>query len=171
MTQPRKVRGLLGILEADARGEKWELESPSPNFVPGMGFLATPEATRWAFIGMCQELAQKMKRPAHRPSIAPNQSKDAARAFAAWQMCRDLRKLYAAKGRGADAQFTSRELVRCVQAAEDAANLPARERYFPRKKLGSWDASVSRGKRILRIDDNWHSPLCEELLASFSKTT
>ena len=200
MTGPRKVRGIFGAIEAEAGGDNWELEAPSADFMPGMGFGATKQATRWAFIGMCHERIrrleqlQRMERPAHRPSIDPIQSKDAARAFAAWHMCRDIRALLAAKsrspasqnrpgkmkrtakaafvakGHGAEAHFTSRELVRLVQAAEDALRLPAHERYFPRAQ-GSWDASVSRGKRILEIDDNWHSRVCEELLESFSKTT
>ena len=95
MTDEGKARGLLDEALVELTGESREPRDPSPDFVPGMGLGATRQATRWAWLGMQQEVREgvkrALKRPAHRPRKDPIETKDSIRAFAAWQMCRNLR--------------------------------------------------------------------------------
>jgi hypothetical protein len=69
--QPKKVRGLLGMMEAETKGENWEWDDPSAEYIPGMGLGASKQATRWARIGYQDEIAPAAelaaKRPEHRP--------------------------------------------------------------------------------------------------------
>jgi hypothetical protein len=167
---PRKVRGLLEVVEAEANDEAWELESLSAEFVPGMGLGATKQATRWAWLGMQQEIAgaveRAMKRPAHRPKKHHYETKDAYRAFAAWQMCSGLRKTIGQP----DAKMTTRELIRLIVLVEDRMGLNAHQKLFTGDYKTS-EQSVSRGKAHLDIDANWKSKVCEELWRTFQQTT
>lgn len=61
MKEPRKVRGLLDFIDAEASGEDWEFETPSADYVPGLGLGATKEARRWALLGYCTEQLRRFE--------------------------------------------------------------------------------------------------------------
>lgn len=162
---PRKVRGIFGVLEAEAAQEAWELESFSADFMPGMGFGATKEATRWAWLGMQQEFGRVIKK-AGRKKEPIKKTTPAKRAFTAWLMCQNLRK-----GAGLpNAVFSNRELILHCKRHETALGLKLRDRLFPNDSA-TLEASVSIGKKLLEIDQNWNSKVCEKLLRDSSKTT
>lgn len=160
MKSPRKVRGLIEIAKAEAAGEDWILDEPSAEYIPGLGLGATDEARRWAFIGYFVEknleLTAVIKKRRGRPTVSPFQSKDAFRAFKVWTFARALEP----KNRKT---VSNRELIRRVAEAEKQLNIPMAERAFP--EGGNFEAAVSRGRKILEIDDEWHSPLCEKIAA------
>tara|TARA_B110000977_G_C10846863_1_gene404243 strand:+ start:48 stop:548 length:501 start_codon:yes stop_codon:yes gene_type:complete len=165
MTSKKQVRGLLDVVEAEAQGEEWELAEQTLGDALGLGLGATEQARRWALIGMEHEAKMQSRRPAHRPKKENITKIDSIRAFAAWHMCWRLRGL----ANKPNARITNRELIRVIQVVEQAEGLDAGERLFPER--GNSDASLSRGKKILGIDANWNSKVCEELQQSFTKTT
>jgi len=165
MTSKKQVRGLLDVIEAEAQGEEWELAEQALGDALGLGLDTTEQAKRWALIGRVYETQRKLRRPAHRPKQDPLTHKDANRAFGAWQMYWNLRRIF----NNPKARITNRELIRIIQVVEQAKSLNAGERLFP--EHGNSDASLSRGKKILGIDDDWNSKVCEELQQSFTKTT
>lgn len=158
MTGPRKVRGLIDFIEAEASGEVWEFDEPSPEYVPGMGLGATKEATRWAWMGYQLErmllINLHLKQRRGRPAKSPIQTKDALRAFTLWRLAQRI---------NADARrnVTNRELIALAIHIEESLGVPFPERVFP--KAGSYDASVSKGRRALEINDAWHSQVCEKI--------
>lgn len=131
----------------------------------GLGWGATDQARRWALIGQAYEAQMKLRRPAHRPKQDPLTHKDAIRAFAAWEMCWNLRKMVG----NPKAHIANRELIRTIQFVEKKMSVAAGEKLFPER--GNPDASLSRGKKILEIDDDWNSKVCDEVQRSFTKTT
>jgi hypothetical protein len=170
MSKPTKVRGLMGMFEAEARGEEWEMDEPSPDFVPGMGFGATKEATLYAFIGMQvvveERMKKRLKRPAHRPKKEPFQSKDAGRAFHCWQIVQLYREVF-----GKDwVAPSNRELIQMSQDLENRQGTPILERYFNASEVTN-EQSLSRGRKILEIDACWNSAVCEELKETFAQIT
>jgi hypothetical protein len=165
MTSKKQVRGLLDVIEAEAQGEEWELAEQTLGDALGLGLGATEQAKRWALIGMEHEAKMQSRRPAHRPKKENITKIDSIRAFAAWHMFWHLRGL----ANKPNAHITNRELIRVIQIVEQTKSLDAGERLFPER--GNSDASLSRGKKILEIDDNWNSKVCEELQQSFTKTT
>ena len=165
MTSKRQVRGLLEVVEAEAKGEEWELAAQTLGDALGLGLGATEQAKRWALIGIEHEAKMQLRRPAHRPKKESITKIDSIRAFAAWQMCWHLRGL----ANKPNARITNRELIRVIQIVEQEKSLGAGERLFP--EHGNSEASLSRGKKILEIDGDWNSKVCEELNQSFTKTT
>ena len=131
----------------------------------GLGWGATDQGRRWALIGQAYEEQMKLRRPAHRPNQDPLTHKDAIRAFAAWQMCWNLRRIVG----NPKAHISNRELMRAIQFVENKMSLDASEKIFPDR--GNPDASLSRGKKILEIDGDWNSKVCDEVQRSFTKTT
>lgn len=131
----------------------------------GLGWGATDQARRWASMGKALEAEMLRRRPAHRPKQDPLTHKDALRAFAAWEMCWNLRRILG----DPKAHFSNRELVRVIQLVEKALDIANDERLFP--DHGNFDAALSRGRDILGIVDDWHCPVCEELQRTFPKTT
>jgi hypothetical protein len=138
----------------------------------GLGLGATGQARRWALIGKAveereQEQARReleqaqSRRPAHRPKVDPLLHLDALRAYAAWDMCQNLRRL-TGKPSG---RVASRELIRVLQLIEKELGVPLSEQMFPTRK--NLEASVSRGKVILQIDADWDSEFCEKLSQAF----
>lgn len=158
MTDPRKVRGLMGIAEAEAEGEAWELDVPSPSYVPGIGLGATKEATRWAWMGYNLEIILRIKRDLQRkrgrPSKHPFATKDAFRAFTLWGLAQRL-PCEARKS------ITNRILICLAMKVEGELSIPVSERAFP--GAGNFEQSVSRGKKALEIDDTWKSEVCEKI--------
>ena len=165
MTIKKQIRGLLDVVEAEAKGQEWELAEQTLGDALGFGLGATEQARRWALIGMEHEAKMQSRRPAHRPKKENITKIDSIRAFAAWQMCWHLRGL----ANKPNAHITNRELIRIIQFVEKTKSLDAGERLFP--EHGNSDASLSRGKKLLGIDDDWNSKVCEELQQSFTKTT
>ena len=166
----KKVRGLLDVVEAEARGEAWELETLSAGFVPGMGLGATKEATRWAWLGIQSEMASAIdgatKRPAHRPQKHPYETNDAVRAFAVWRICKVLRETLDKP----KAKITTRELIRLIQLVEESLGVNGHEKLFKHNEATN-EQSVARGKKHLEIDAGWNSNVCEELWRTFPQTT
>lgn len=166
----KRVRGILDIVSL-ADGEEWEFEPNSENFVSGMGFGATKQATRWAYKGFLLEAGQAItnvaSKKAGRPSIEPYEHIDCRRAYAIWT---HVNKYIKEQDRP---NLTNRALIKHLQELETKhAQLVAKKqsRLFP-TTTESLEASVSRGKRTLRIDQSWSSEVCEKLARYFSQTT
>ncbi|MGY6634843.1 MAG: hypothetical protein ACXIU8_14040 [Alkalilacustris sp.] len=171
MSEKRKVRGLLDMLDAERSGEAWEWAEPASDFVPGMGIGATAQATRWAWLGMQMEAAaaveRALKRPAGRPTKDRLLTKDAVRAFAVWRMCYALRHDVLGKP---EAHITARELVRLIRQVEASLEVPRHCQLFARPDE-TVEPSITRGKSTLEIGDDWNSALCEELWFGSPQTT
>ena len=165
MTSKRHVRGRLEVVEAEAKGEEGGLAAQTLVDALGLGLGATEQAKRWALIGMEHEAKMQLRRPANRPKKESITKIDSIRAFAAWRMCWHLRGL----ANKPNARITNRELIRVIQVVEQEKSLGAGERLFP--EHGNPEASLSRGKKILEIDGDWNSKVCEKLNQSFTKTT
>jgi hypothetical protein len=161
MNEDKKLLGLLHIEGSDT--------DPPEHFLTdlalGLGWGATDQARQWALIGFALEQARNLRRPAHRPKQDPITHKDAIRAFAAWQMCWNLRRIV----NDPKAHISNRELIRTIQFVETNLGLSTDQKIFPER--GNIDASLSRGKKILGIDDDWNSQVCEEVQRTFPKTT
>lgn len=158
MKKSRKVRGLLDVIDEEANNEEWELETPSLDYVPGMGLGATKEATRWAWIGYNREkmhtINEQLRRSPGRPTISPIRSKNAWRAFILWGIAQ---KFEADKRQ----HLNQRRLIQIARQLEDFLQIPNVERAFP--EYQDFDSSVSRGKKNLQIDEAWHSDVCEKI--------
>ena len=167
---PRTVQGLLDLVVASANGEPWELAPSIHEFVPGMGVGASEQAIRWAWVGqlieMDQAIEKSLKRPAHRPRKQSYEKKDAWRAYLAWNMCWNVRRALGA----ADGKISNRELIRCIRDVERKLQIPNDKRAFTSTDA-TCEQSLSRGKKLLKIDNNWNSEFCEKLSVTFNQTT
>lgn len=161
MNEGKKLRGLLHIEGSDTDAPEHALT----DLALGLGLGATDRARQWALVGFALEQERKLRRPAHRPKQDPITHTDAIRAFGAWQMCWNLRRILGKP----NAHIKNRELVRIIRLVEEALAIPQLEQLFPER--GDIDASLSRGKKILGIDDDWNSEVCEEVERAFPKTT
>lgn len=158
----RKVRGLLDVTAAEAAGEEWVVESPSSEFFPGMGFGAMPEATEYAYRGWIEKKKRAPRRKRGRPKLQPGLNIDCIRAFAAWEMCQNLRRTM----RRPNANIPVKELISAIQFVENRLDFRPEKRLFP-GTTANLDQSVSRGKRNLGIDRQWNSETCEEIKSHF----
>ena len=168
MTETRKVTGLLGVVAAEAEGAEWEVSTALQNgVVPGMGLGASPDAIRWAQQGwLAEEKArrtQKPKRAANRPPKDRYMDIDCIRAFSAWRMAQQLRKLLPECDIGGGIRISNRELIRLMQGVEAKIPVAPKERLFPMAST-SLETSVSRGRGKLEVDKLWRSAVCEKLL-------
>jgi hypothetical protein len=59
---PRKVRGLLDVVDAEANGEAWVLDDSDPLAGIGLGLGATPEAQRLVMLGLLSEREAELDR-------------------------------------------------------------------------------------------------------------
>lgn len=155
----RTARGIMDHVQAVQDDVEWE--QLSVDYVPGMGLGATKQATRWAYIGYCMEMEQFIKsvltKKRGRPPKSELASIDARRAFLLWKMVNQT---------FSDSRLncTVDTLINMVIAVEEHLKLPMRERAFP--PGGSYASSISRGKKILEIDANWNSQVCEKIDAN-----
>jgi hypothetical protein len=161
MKKDENLRGLLDIEGSDTD----PLEHFLTDLTLGLGWGATDQARRWALIGFALEQERNLRRPPHRPKQDPITHKDAIRAFAAWQMCWNLRRIL----NDPKAHISNRELIRVIRHIEEMLAIPRPERLFPER--ANIDASLSKGKKILGIDDDWNSQVCEEVQRTLSNTT
>ena len=155
-------RGLLDFISL-ADGEEGEYEPNSENFVVGMGLGATKDATRWAYKGFLLEAGQAVRDIASqkvgRPKIKQYETIDCRRAYAVW----DHVNTYILEEHRS--KLTNRELIRRLQEIEtkhDQLVSKKHSRLFP-LTTANLETSVSRGKRILEIDETWNSKVCEKL--------
>ena len=123
MTETRKVTGLLGAVAAEAEGAEWEVSTALQNgVVPGMGLGASPDAISWAQQGWLDEekarRTQKPKRAANRPPKDRYMDIDCIRAFSAWRMAQQLRKLLPECDIGGGIRISNRELIRLMQGVD-----------------------------------------------------
>ena len=167
---PRTVQGLLDLVVASANGEPWEPALSIYDFVPGMGVGASEQAIRWAWVGrlieMERAIEKSLKRPAHRPRKQSYEKKDAWRAYLAWNMCWNVRRALGAP----DGKISNRELIRCIRDVENKLQIPNDKRAFTSTDA-TCEQSLSRGKKLLEIDNNWNSEVCEKVSATFNQTT
>ncbi|WP_425084027.1 hypothetical protein [Ruegeria profundi] len=154
----RKMRGILDTGQSDHDNFEQQWEEPSENYVPGMGTGATRQAIRWAYIGYCVErehfIQCALTNPKGRPAKDPLASKDAYRAFLLWKMVNQTIG-------GTKLNCSIGTLVSMAIAVEERLNLPMQARAFP--PSGSYASSISRGKKILEIDSDWNSEICEKI--------
>ena len=156
----RIVKGLLddtsGIESVD-----WEYAPISEENMPQVGFGATRDAIRWAYKGYMLELgqtiAQQSRKLAGRPKLAKYQGIDCRRALAIYQ------HVQLSIPQQERAALTSRELINEMQHFCALGHLP--RDLFPAAHA-TLEASVSRGRTILKIDQEWASSVCEKLLAN-----
>jgi len=124
------------------------------------------ERTRWRILGelverrILQALSEaEPNRKIGRPSKPSISGIDARRAFCCWRLAQNLP--YASRKK-----LTNREAIQLLCSLEQKMDIPISERAFP--PAGSYDSSVSRGKKTLGIDEYWTctSGLCEKNDAS-----
>ncbi|MDB2608962.1 hypothetical protein N9Y85_02475 [Paracoccaceae bacterium] len=166
----KRVRGLFDYMELK-EGEQWEWEPPSEDYVAGMGFGASKEATRWAYKGYLLENAHALRAISSQKTGRPRKGKfediGSRRAYAIWQYVQnnvpeELR-----------AGVTNRKLIGTMQSIQNALEQTMVEHdrsLFPMNEAGI-EFSVSRGKSKLRIDKIWNSKVCEKLMSTLSQTT
>ena len=161
MNQKRTVNGLLDYMEAMNNEEEWEFETPSADFVPGIGFGATEQATRWAWIGRRTELMSGVeihpKRPVGQPKKRAEFTNDTKRAFLLYSTVERIRSLNSIE-RQSKIKLPLLELISLTQ------------RLFPTNGLfdkptheNKMYASVKRGRKTLGIDEFWRGPEIESL--------
>ena len=141
--------------------------------VPGIGVGATAEAIRWARLGMMlewghhvEDALQKSKQRG-RPSKGPEKSRDAKRAYALWLVAQGLCEIL---GKPSGAHIEHKELVRLYQLLEGDAGVQKAHALFSCSEA-SYIPSITRGKAILEIDENWNSPFCEKIETDFLQMT
>lgn len=186
MEKKPTLYGLLG-LPGDSPGD--------PNIVPGLGAFASEDATRWARIGRDLEYAflfykqrngseekipdtdecishfqqllwDKEKKKPGRPKILPEFSNDALRAAYCWKVAQTYPPIERAK-------LTNRFLIQCMkdEFAEHAAKVGKWSKFSIRLFPPDADiqVSVSKGKKVLKIEDDWSSELCEKYYGFLTK--
>lgn len=159
----KKVRGLLDLVSV-SEGEVWEWEHPpySEQHMPGMGFGADKQTTRWAYIGYLTELHQQIvsiKKKAGRKQLGKYQSIDCRRALALWEY---VQLSYPKKDRN---KLTTRQLIDDLQNIEESSGQAS---GLFSKMVNSLEQSVSRGRSQLKIDEHWNCIVCEKLTRNLS---
>ena len=151
----KRIRGLLDYATLK-EGEDWEWEPPSETYMPGLGLGATPEAHRLAYKGYEAEyndLVIKISQRARgRPKTRQYQDINSRRAFFIWWEVKDwplIRRRTATNGK-------------LIERMRNLANNEMRVKYWPDRQ--SLEQSISRGRKNLKIDNNWNSKVCEKIL-------
>ena len=148
----KQVRGLLDYIEAIDSDEEWEFAPNSETFVHGMGFGASAEATRWAYKGFLAE--SKASKRAGRKKLAEHENIDCERAQIIWLYVHMFRNQLGTKPK-------NRHLISTMQRLGQTDKRIAK--LFPTSHA-RLESSVSRGKKLLEINENWESKVCEELM-------
>ncbi|NKX42646.1 hypothetical protein HGG71_14420 [Rhodobacteraceae bacterium R_SAG2] len=131
----------------------------------------SPEARRLVVLGSLHErlfdiearLKKKVGRPAHDDELL---SIDAIRAMCCWDMAHVLGAI-AAKEKGESysrqkgVSISNRSVIGLVDLVDQGA-------YLSQATL---EASVSRGKKVLKIDKLWRSEVCDKLWENLAQTT
>lgn len=155
----KQIRGLFDYL-ALKEGEDWEFSPQSENHMFGMGLGASKDAIRWAYKGYLLEIRENMdsfKKKVGRKKKSKYGSIDCVRAMYIW--------LYVNKiSSNAGLSLKNRHLINQMQILGE--NDSRIKKVFP-KTHSRLESSVSSGKGILEIDDNWRSKVCEKLIAIY----
>ncbi len=150
-------------------------ENPTAYPVPGIGLGASERARRWASLGMiidnerfwplvenaiasygiASEAEFENRRKVGRPNKGELGSKDCWRAYTLWR----LRKQY-------PQCKTVKSLVNLAAQFEKILKRTPTECGFYLSNTDNIEQSVSRGKKALGIDRNWHSETCEQFEAN-----
>ena len=160
----KRIRGLLDYATLkEGEDWEWEWEPPSETYMPGLGLGATPEAHRLAYKGYEAEyndLVKKSSQPTlGRPKTGQYHDINCRRAFFIWWEVKDWpvnRRRIA----------TNRELI---ERMRNLTNNEMRVKYWPDRQ--SLEQSISRGRKKLKIDNNWNSKVCEKILHYLEQTT
>lgn len=159
----KKVRGLLDLVSV-LEGEDWEWEHPpySEEYMPGIGFGASKQATRWAYIGYLTELKGEIaaiKKKAGRKQLGEYKGIDCRRALALWKY---VQFSYPPEARN---KLINRQLINDFQNLEKNDSNPSK--LFS-SMVESLEQSISRGRSKLNIDQYWNSDVCEKLTRNLS---
>ena len=164
MTDKKQIKGLLDYISLKP-GEEAEYATNSEDYVSGMGFGATKQATRWAYKGFLLESGERIekikKKINGRPKVSFFKKKDNLRVFALWYMIKDWPQDKRSK-------ITNRELILLAQEVSYSKNT---KELFDDSMSSNIEQSVSRGRTALKIDADWNSEVCEKLYESISQTT
>jgi len=165
VSEKRKVRGLLDMLDAEQQEQPWEWEADPRGVVPGMGLGATAQATRWALLGMQVEakaaIENALKRGVGRPGKGDRGGIDERRAFALWMLVKMQRQGLLPKPPGRSSNRALIEQYREIEKQDGEEN----PRLFGTGDLKSLEQSVARGRSALGIKGNeWKSEVCEKLI-------
>lgn len=164
MREKRKVRGILGIIEAELDGLEWELE---PSTVPGLGLGATEDARRWAEIGrniealapLSYEEPKAVKRGRGQPKKSPLATNDSLRAFVLYVAARRIR---AARGMSQNEPLE----ISLPRLIDEAVKMFPDDLTFRRSlATNKLYQSVKRGRTVQGIDEAWRSPRLEAELS------
>ena len=160
MTSKRTVKGILDIV---MNGEtEWVLAQPSPIYMPQVGFGATSDAIRWAYIGFMLELGAnidlKFKKLSGRPKLEEYQDIDCRRAFAIWIY------VHESFNNQEHCNMSNRDLIEQLKKLSETGQID--KRLF--RECSRLEASVSNGRKKLQIGDCWHSKVCEKLYRDLS---
>jgi len=156
----RTVKSLLDIVES--KDTEWELAQPSPIYMPQVGFGATPDAIRWAYIGFMLELGAdidlKFKKLAGRPKLKEYQDIDCRRAFAIWIY------VHESFNNQEHCKMSNRDLIEQLKTVSKTGQID--RRLF--RECSRLEASVSNGRKKLEVDAFLHIEVCEKLYRDLS---
>ena len=148
---PRKVRGLLDIIDDKANAEAWVFDDSDPLAEIGLGLGATPEARRLVMLGILSERAADLDRQL--AELKPKRGRPkgglsidflrAAAVLGADEFFRDR------TGQGAPTQKAAIELA--VQIDQILYETGERKRplFGQANQMKRWQDSVSKGLREL----------------------
>lgn len=159
MTETRKVRGLLDVVEAEAEGVAWEVANfEVAGLVPGMGKGASPEAIRWAYRGYRLEIEERLhelqlsaRRGKGRPQRPEELHIGNMRAFHMWLEVRCMPLSFRTKE-------TNRSLITWMCGREDLSKTA--RKLWPQENT-ALEKSLSAGRRYWEINARWESAKCE----------
>ena len=152
----KQVHGLIDYIEAIGSEEDWEFAPINETIVRGMGVGASAEAIRWAYKGFLAELHEnsKISKKAGRKKLAEHENIDCERTQIIWLYVHMFRNQLGTKPK-------NRHLISTMQRLGQTDKRIAK--LFPTSHA-RLESSVSRGKKLLEINENWESKVCEELM-------
>jgi hypothetical protein len=139
----------------------------SPAGLQALGeFLIRPDVWPCLHVGINEMERYSAKRPKGRPKVEALASQDARRAFRLWEAVKMLREFEKAHGLESTA-VSNRNLIEAQMKVEPRifAGEPDEWLFPTTVAFETLEQSVSRGKTKLKIDPDWQSELCEEILA------
>ena len=168
MNAKRVVRGLFGVLEAEASGQEWSLEGPSENYIPGLGWGASEDVRRWAQLMREREslvfvMPEKAKKGIGQPKKVQAMTNDVLRAIVLYQTACRIR---AAVEAGVDKKLEM-PLFKLISLATEI--FPTHGLFEKPKADNKMHASVKRGRKICDIDEYWRGKPFLEIVESLFK--
>jgi hypothetical protein len=162
MSERRRVSTVEEALDALVQGEQVELWPKRPDYVPGAGFDASPEAKEALWLlqqhGFLEFVSRATKRGPGQPKLGSRLSVHARRALLAWYVFHHVME------KPQPSRVTNSDVIRAAREMEQSGG-PVGERLFlSRGHVGEsgLEQSLSRGRTELGIGADWESDFCKE---------